>query len=46
VWCEADVTKRNIAKEHNLNYLEIFELKFTEETVKEKIENYLRTKQE
>lgn len=41
VWCSADVTKRNVAKSSKLKYLEIFDIDFTEESIREKIKNFV-----
>ena len=41
VWCFADVQKRRVAKEKELNYLEIFGTEFTEESVKKEINKLL-----
>lgn len=41
VWCNADVTKRRAAKSSKLKYLEIFDVDFTEESIKEKIKNFV-----
>lgn len=41
VWCNADVIKRNVAREHGLKYLEIFDTCFTEESIRESIKRKL-----
>lgn len=41
VWCFADVQKRMVAKEKELNYLEIFGTDFTEESIKKEINKLL-----
>ena len=41
VWCGSDVTKRKVAKRSKLKYLEIFDVDFTEESIKEKIKNFI-----
>lgn len=42
VWTVRDVNKRNIAKQNNLNYLEIFAIK--KEEIIEKFEEYIKIK--
>lgn len=37
IWCNADVIKRNVAKENKLKYLEIFDLNFTMDDIKNMI---------
>ena len=44
IWCNADVVKRNVAKENNLNYLEIFSLDFTEESIRKLITDFIKNK--
>ena len=41
VWTVSDVNRRNIAKQNNLNYLEIFSIKL-DECIKQ-LNNYIKT---
>lgn len=40
IWCKTDVLKRTVAKQNNLKYIEIFDLNFNKENIKDIIDNY------
>ena len=42
VWCNTDIKKRNLAKENNLNYIEIFKLNVSKEEVQNLIKSYFK----